>query len=44
MTTPLSVPPRSAGRGLALALATAGMLALAWVCAVLYTVAAWALA
>ncbi|MFE0648180.1 morphogenic membrane protein MmpA [Streptomyces sp. NPDC059534] len=44
MTTPLSVPPRSAGRGLALVLAAAGMLASAWVCAMLYVVAAWVLA
>ncbi|MFE2558864.1 morphogenic membrane protein MmpA [Streptomyces sp. NPDC059352] len=44
MTTPLSVPPRSAGRGLTLTLAAAGLVVLAWVCAMLYVVAAWVLA
>ncbi|WP_306330110.1 morphogenic membrane protein MmpA [Streptomyces venezuelae] len=44
MTTPLSVPSRSAGRGLHLALGGAALLALAWVCAMVYVLAAWALA
>ncbi|WP_260605278.1 morphogenic membrane protein MmpA [Streptomyces sp. WAC01280] len=44
MTTPLPVPSRSAERGLTLTLATAGLLALAWVCAMLYVVADWVLA
>ncbi|MEU2244507.1 MULTISPECIES: morphogenic membrane protein MmpA [Streptomyces] len=44
MTTPLPAPSRSAGRGLTLTLATAGLLALAWVCAMLYVVADWVLA
>jgi len=44
MTTPLPVTSRSAGRGLTLTLATAGLLALAWVCAMLYVVADWVLA
>ncbi|MFE1547940.1 morphogenic membrane protein MmpA [Streptomyces sp. NPDC058718] len=44
MTTPLPTPSRSAGRGLTLTLATAGLLALAWVCAMLYVVADWVLA
>ncbi|MFJ8660677.1 morphogenic membrane protein MmpA [Streptomyces sp. NPDC093795] len=44
MTTPLSAPSRSAGRGLNLVLACAGLVALAWSCAMLYVVAAWVLA
>ncbi|MCZ0982048.1 hypothetical protein O1L60_32565 [Streptomyces diastatochromogenes] len=43
MTTPLPAPPRSTGRGLPLVLATAGVLALAWTCAILYVVADWAI-
>ncbi|MFF1506638.1 morphogenic membrane protein MmpA [Streptomyces sp. NPDC058326] len=43
MTTPLSAPPRSAGRGLNLVLAGAGLVALAWVCAMLYVLGAWIL-
>ncbi|MER5963829.1 morphogenic membrane protein MmpA [Streptomyces sp. NPDC002057] len=44
MTTPLSAPPRSAGRGLNLILAGSALVALAWVCAVLYIIVAWAVA
>ncbi|MHA4773972.1 morphogenic membrane protein MmpA [Streptomyces sp. MSC1_001] len=44
MASPLPVPSRPAGRGLDLVLAGAGLVALAWVCAVLYVVAAWVLA
>ncbi|CAM5304939.1 morphogenic membrane protein MmpA [Streptomyces tanashiensis] len=43
MTTPLSVPPRSTGRGLTLVLAGAGVLALAWTCAILYVLTSWTL-
>ncbi|MFD3331991.1 morphogenic membrane protein MmpA [Streptomyces sp. NPDC058700] len=44
MTPPLSAPTRSAARGLDLVLAGAGLVALAWVLAMLYVVAAWVLA
>ncbi|MER5307393.1 hypothetical protein ABT034_06335 [Streptomyces sp. NPDC002773] len=44
MTTPLSAPPRSAGRGLNLVLVCVGLVALAWSWAMLYVVAAWVLA
>ncbi|WP_406064075.1 hypothetical protein OG462_35280 [Streptomyces sp. NBC_01077] len=43
MTTPLSVSPRSTGRGLNLILDGGAPVALAWVCAMLYVLAAWAL-
>lgn len=43
MTTPLSVPPRSTGRGLTPVLAASVVLALAWTCAILYVVARWTL-
>ncbi|WP_260226824.1 morphogenic membrane protein MmpA [Streptomyces sp. Je 1-79] len=44
MTSPATAPPRSADRGLIILLATAGLAALAWVCAMVYTVAAWVIA
>ncbi|MDT9689913.1 hypothetical protein Q5762_16505 [Streptomyces sp. P9(2023)] len=44
MTSPVSAPPRTAGRSMNVLLAGAGLLALAWVCAMIYVVAAWVLA
>ncbi|MEU4079206.1 morphogenic membrane protein MmpA [Streptomyces venezuelae] len=44
MTTPLSVPSRSAGRGLNLVLGGAALLALAWACAMVYVLVSWVLA
>ncbi|WP_262928292.1 morphogenic membrane protein MmpA [Streptomyces sp. CBMA370] len=44
MTTSLSAPPRSTGRGLNLILAGAALLAVTWVCAILYVLLAWAVA
>ncbi|MFF0473287.1 morphogenic membrane protein MmpA [Streptomyces sp. NPDC004284] len=41
MTTPLSVPPRSTGRGLTLVLTAAGLPALAWTFAILYVLTGW---
>lgn len=41
MTSPVSAPPRTAGRGMHTLLAGAGLLALAWVCAMVYVVVAW---
>ncbi|MGW6566569.1 morphogenic membrane protein MmpA [Streptomyces sp. NPDC054975] len=44
MTLPVSAPPRRAGRGMNALLAGSALLALAWLCAMLYVVAAWVLA
>lgn len=41
MTTPVPLPPKSTDRGLVAMLATAGIAALAWLCAMVYVVAAW---
>ncbi|MFF5932772.1 morphogenic membrane protein MmpA [Streptomyces sp. NPDC012508] len=41
MTTPVPAPPHSADRGMTAMLATAGIVALAWLCAMLYVVAVW---
>ncbi|MEU9699334.1 hypothetical protein [Streptomyces sp. NPDC047981] len=41
MTSPVSTSSRTAGRGMNALLAGAGLLALAWVCAMLYVVVAW---
>ncbi|MFF8605893.1 morphogenic membrane protein MmpA [Streptomyces sp. NPDC015346] len=46
MTAPASLPtsPRPAERGMTAILAFAGLVALAWVCAMVYVVAAWVMA
>lgn len=44
MPLPVSSPPRPTDRGMSLLLAAAGLTALAWVCAMVYVVAAWVLA
>ncbi|WP_284440299.1 morphogenic membrane protein MmpA [Streptomyces vilmorinianum] len=41
MTTSVPSPLRPAGRGMTAILATAGLVALAWVGAMVYVVAAW---
>ncbi|MFE3068338.1 morphogenic membrane protein MmpA [Streptomyces sp. NPDC059247] len=44
MTTSLSAPPRTTGRGLNLVLAGAALLALGWLCAIVYVLLVWAAA
>ncbi|MEW1697479.1 morphogenic membrane protein MmpA [Streptomyces sp. NPDC093249] len=44
MTTSLSAPPRTTGRGLNLVLAGAVLLALGWLCAIVYVLLGWAVA
>ncbi|MET9621587.1 MULTISPECIES: morphogenic membrane protein MmpA [unclassified Streptomyces] len=44
MTTPVPTPLRPVERGLTAVLAVAGLVSLAWVCAMLYVVFAWVVA
>jgi hypothetical protein len=44
MTTPVPTPSRPVGRGTTLTLAVAGLVALAWVCAMTYVLAGWVIA
>ncbi|MFB7371269.1 morphogenic membrane protein MmpA [Streptomyces sp. NPDC056222] len=44
MTTPVPTHPRSVARGTTATLAVAGLVALAWVCAMTYVLAGWVIA